>query len=508
MGTGILNVNGTEVTHEELLNLMKNLVASNISPYHYSSPTQRVIPGESKRSKQIIEKIKKETGYEKVNGDIIGPNDPEYQKIIRATMKDMDDFEDCSEILDPSSELKKFGPKTEEANGPVTLLTNDQVSDLFHRVNTAVYPKDIERSRCINLVAAVLLYISQSIKPELLFQLCRNTDDMVTVNSICKFFSGFIVFTKYDSDRPMVAIADKEEVFKIISETYSFFREIERNTSFKCCNDIYGFLETWMKDNFSKNGIRVDINDGKYRISMITPFEPIIPGISAPDKHTPTKSTINKIKTELSKISGGVKCEAVANGDLVYVSFFIDGLRNNFYIDPGVLIGNGYNMFCNIPGDTILVNFKHKDIIKKTIFNPSYILTIEEIKEVQKDMFMNESIYYRIDMSNMPSISIKLSDDELATFGKKLSAICTINFAQFGLPYDPRLRIKSFTNLNNFTLVSDKFTYSALIDRRQTASQIVHGLELKVKGNEVYLSCPTPNGELFTCTFEINYGIM
>ena len=77
-----------------------------------------------------------------------------------------------------------------------------------------------------------------------------------------------------------------------------------------------------------------------------------------------------------------------------------------------------------------------------------------------------------------------------------------------GLPHDPRLRINTFKSIDEFTLVSDEKTFSPLVDRGATASQIVHGMELKVDKDDVYLYCPNPNnGQLFECTFEINYGI-
>ena len=519
MGTGLIwKTNGVEVSENDLAKIMCKIIYPDYN-YSYTSPYQRVIPGMQNMVQEestIEENVKQENinileqpAYEKVEGDIITPDDPEYNNILKATLKELSDYEDSTDILDPSSELRRFGPKNRDIESKVNLLTNDQVSDLFHRVNNAILPESIDRSRNINLTVAVILYILQAIEPDLLFALCRDTNAMVTVNSICRFFTGLSVFTKYDSNRPIVAIADKQEMFKIITEMYSYFKETEKNTSFKCCNDPYSFLELAMKDNFMKNGTRMT-PDKQPKIPTRIPFDFIIPGISTPAKRTPTKSVINSIKTELSKISGGIANGATPSGDLVYVCFFMGkGITNSVYVDPGVIIGNGYNMFCNIPGDTILVNFKHKEIIKKTILDPSYILSVDEIKEVQKDMFMNESIYYRIDMANMSSIMKKIkTKEDLMKFGKKLSAICSINFGQFGLPHDPRLRINTFKSIDEFTLVSDEKTFSPLVDRGATASQIVHGMELKVDKDDVYLYCPNPNnGQLFECTFEINYGI-
>ena len=185
---------------------------------------------------------------------------------------------------------------------------------------------------------------------------------------------------------------------------------------------------------------------------------------------------------------------------------------NHYFIDPNIVIGNGYNMFCNtpIPNDSILVNFKHKDILKKVIADPQYILTTDEILVCQRDMFMNPNIYYRIDMFDVAKFFGKLSGEDFNRLGKKLSAISTINFVQFHLPDDPRLRIKTFTNVDEFTLVSDNKTHSPLLDRHETASQIVYGLELKINEDEIDMIYPDPDGsgQLLVQKFTINYGVM
>ena len=264
-----------------------------------------------------------------------------------------------------------------------------------------------------------------------------------------------------------------------------------------------------MQRNIKHNGKRIE-QDKTPKLEEVEPINIILPEIGSPEIHTPTKQVLKEIKTELSKISGGVKCEVVPNGDLVYATLFMKKQMQSYYIDPNVIIGNGYNMFCNapVPNQTIFVNFKHKDIIKKAIENPAYVPSTEEIMRVQRDMFLNQSIYYRIDMSNMSKISSKLSEEDMSLLGKKLSAISTIDFGGLDLPEDPRLRIKTFTDINNFTLVSDAKTYSPMLDRKLTASQIVFGLEIKVDHDDLYLYYPGKDNRLREIQFVINYGVM
>lgn len=451
---------------------------------------------------------------EKVVGEIVSDEEiPKKGNIVESDMKNFQDYEDTIEILNPGSELAKFGPakKTMNPNKVETWLSNEQVSDLMHQVNVAIQPESIDQSRNINLTTAVILYLAQAIRPELLYALCATREDMVTVNSVCKFLVPAVIFTDRDSDRPMLAIADKTEMYKIIITIFSFFRRLEKTGTYRCVNDIYTFLEDFMKLNFDFNGTRIH-PDYSIKIEEKVPFDFILPGLGVPEKYTPTKSVLNKIKTELSKISGGIKIEVVANGDLAYATFFYKDHMNHYFIDPNIVIGNGYNMFCNtpIPNDSILVNFKHKDILKKAIADPQYILTTDEILVCQRDMFMNPNIYYRIDMFDVAKFFGKLSGEDFNRLGKKLSAISTINFAQFHLPDDPRLRIKTFTNVDEFTLVSDNKTHSPLLDRHETASQIVYGLELKINEDEIDMIYPDPegSGQLLVQKFTINYGVM
>ena len=451
---------------------------------------------------------------EKVVGEIVSDEEiPKKGNMVESDMKNLQDYEDTIEILNPGSELAKFGPakKTMNPNKVETWLSNEQVSDLMHQVNVAIQPESIDQSRNINLTTAVILYLAQAIRPELLYALCATREDMVTVNSVCKFLVPAVIFTDRDSDRPMLAIADKTEMYKIIITIFSFFRRLEKTGTYRCVNDIYTFLEDFMKLNFDFNGTRIH-PDYSIKIEEKVPFDFILPGLGVPEKYTPTKSVLNKIKTELSKISGGVKIEVVANGDLAYATFFYKDHMNHYFIDPNIVIGNGYNMFCNtpIPGDSILVNFKHKDILKKAIADPQYILTTDEILVCQRDMFMNPNIYYRIDMFDVAKFFGKLSGEDFNRLGKKLSAISTINFALFYLPDDPRLRIKTFTSVDEFTLVSDNKTHSPLLDRHETASQIVYGLELKINEDEIDMIYPDPNGsgQLLVQKFTINYGVM
>ena len=268
---------------------------------------------------------------EKVVGEIVSDEEiPKKGNVVESDMKNLQDYEDTIEILNPGSELAKFGPakKTMNPNKVETWLSNEQVSDLMHQVNVAIQPESIDQSRNINLTTAVILYLAQAIRPELLYALCATREDMVTVNSVCKFLVPAVIFTDRDSDRPMLAIADKTEMYKIIITIFSFFRRLEKTGTYRCVNDIYTFLEDFMKLNFEFNGTRIH-PDYSIKIEEKVPFDFILLGLGVPEKYTPTKSVLNKIKTELSKISGGIKIEVVANGDLAYATFFYKNHMNH-----------------------------------------------------------------------------------------------------------------------------------------------------------------------------------
>ncbi|MCM1441080.1 MAG: hypothetical protein NC131_18040, partial [Roseburia sp.] len=106
-----------------------------------------------------------------------------------------------------------------------------------------------------------------------------------------------------------------------------------------------------------------------------------------------------------------------------------DQVRSVINIDPGLCIGNGYNVVGNIPGSTpgtfgnIMVHYTEEEIVNKIFNNPMYILSPEEINKCMSHMFLNQEIYQWIDMSNMKVRLEKLPSDDYKKLGKKFTFI-------------------------------------------------------------------------------------
>ena len=137
----------------------------------------------------VVEQNKNdEPVFEKVTGEVVTPDQiPGYKEVFEKTMSFLSAKNDITSLMDPETE-----PNPNDYTGMKsrTVLENSQVSDLIHRVNVAVHPETEDQSRNINFVTLVILYGTKSIDPELLFAVCRNESDMITVNSINRFFTG------------------------------------------------------------------------------------------------------------------------------------------------------------------------------------------------------------------------------------------------------------------------------------------------------------------------------
>lgn len=147
-----------------------------------------------------------------------------------------------------------------------------------------------------------------------------------------------------------------------------------------------------------------------------------------------------------------------------YVGLYIDGLVDKngqptvFLIDPNIIIGNGYNILGNtIATGTCLINIRNnKDIVKKIIDNPAYILTDAEYKQIKRGQFINEELYAILDMSGTSKYLKRLDPKQFSQLEEKLNKIFgTPNVIFGGLQFIPRFRFMIFKSINNFTLVSD-----------------------------------------------------
>ncbi|MCM1215944.1 MAG: hypothetical protein NC548_15665 [Lachnospiraceae bacterium] len=166
-----------------------------------------------------------------------------------------------------------------------------------------------------------------------------------------------------------------------------------------------------------------------------------------------------------------------------------DQIRSVINIDPGLCVGNGYNVVGNVPGNTpgsfanIMVHYTEEDIIRKIFNNPQYVLNPDEITKCMSHMFLNQSIYHWIDMSNMKVRLEKLSKDEFKKLGKKFTFI--INSLE---EVDKaRFRISEWNGIDSFTMISDKKCKSPFPG---DTCDITNGIEIQINGDDVGITWP------------------
>lgn len=165
-----------------------------------------------------------------------------------------------------------------------------------------------------------------------------------------------------------------------------------------------------------------------------------------------------------------------------------DQVRSVINIDPGLCIGNGYNVVGNIPGANgklanIMVHHTEEEIINKIFNNPQYILNPNEITKCMSHMFLNQSIYHWIDMSNMKSRLEKLSDDDFKKLGKKF----TFMINSLKEEDRARFRINEWNGIDDFTLISDKKCKSPFPG---DTSDKINGIEIRVKEDAIGVTFP------------------
>lgn len=326
----------------------------------------------------------------------------------------------------------------------------------------------------IKLTILCMFYMASMIKPEQMFSRCKQHDDIIFINSVVKFYTGVSVVPQFDtlsineviSIGLLKSIVDFESSYEMVVDNDALYEVIKKTEE---------LLTAYYREN-------IKVNSGEE--------EPGIPvfftarNMNLTGHHGVTKAEIKKLEKELGELLSNYAYQFNKVGDLIELVIFSNGRMDSYFIDPGTVIGNGFNVICNVPGDTIMVNQKHKDVLTKVFENPNYCLSQDEIMRVCQDMFMNPRIYYMMDMSKGPEILPKLSEEEFAKLGKKLSFILNIPWDPNSIPFG-RLRFRGFKSVDDFTLVSDDKCKSPLSGNGETCSVISPGLVVKVEGDKV-----------------------
>lgn len=335
--------------------------------------------------------------------------------------------------------------------------------------------------KLIDLAITSIMYMASIITPEQLYKRCKNNDDLEVVNSIVKFYSGLSVSVGANclNINEVISLNLLNEVVGYESKYYNLhFNSTEEP------NIIIDEIVEKTRD------LMIEASRNNMKMDGIADPDPVIP-IRFINKNLDIAhpTTLNKgVLTKLEKEFGDVLCMYAHQfnrlNDLIELMIYSNGRMDQYLIDPGTIIGNGFNVICNAPGaDTTMVNAKHKDILAKAFANKSYVLTPEEMMEVNKDMFMNQGIYMMVDMSKGCEILPKLSEEEFVKLGKKLSFIINIPWNPAVIPAS-RLRIRTFKSVDDFVLVSDDKCKSPL-SADLNLQNITPGLMVKVNGDDI-----------------------
>ena len=204
------------------------------------------------------------------------------------------------------------------------------------------------------------------------------------------------------------------------------------------------------------------------------------------------KDVVKFLSSMISDITTGMSVSYEQSGDLILMHVGDGkGLDNVYTVDPGICVGNGYNLLYAYPGvdgrmnNTFINIYKHKDIISKILHNPNYIFSTEEYAAVTADMLENTMIYKYVDFSGMKKHIININDDDKKILSDILSYI--INDKGW-VPDAPRFRFTKFKDAQNFTLISDKNVKTPISSIQQV--DILDGYEVVVNDGKYVVNVP------------------
>lgn len=413
------------------------------------------------------------------------------EKSTKETIKEdiSDDLDDDSEVV---SKVVDDGGETniiivEKADGDKVVLNMDD-PDLFMLSDDQVV-ENVEEAcktvkgnyKLIDLTVSSILYMTSVIAPEQIYRRCRSNDDLEIVNTIIKFYSGLSLTTAVNA-LSINEVINVDLLDEIVSFEHKYFNNNLTNN--ENGNIILDEIVEKTRD------LIIEANRSNLKMEGIKDPDPEVPikflnkNLDLTQPQTLSKGIINRLEKEFGDILTIYKYQFNKINDLVELIIYNNGRMDPYIIDPGTIIGNGYNVICNAPGnDTVMVNSKHKEILHKVFANINYILTPDEMLLVNKDMFMNQGIYYMIDMSKGPEIFSKLSEEEFVKLGKKLSFVLNLDWNRPETFPMSRLRIRSFKSVNNFVLVSDNKCKAPLPSHNLMV--ITNGLTVRIDGDDI-----------------------
>lgn len=411
-----------------------------------------------------VEEVKSEVKIEKVEGEIVSEETGimEYNDAtVKATVID-------GELL--VEDLEAFKQLTEDE---VSSLIDEAIAKLSH-----IPPREVK------LTVLGMLYIGSLIDTEqTMKRLDPKTykDEIEFLNTFTKFFTQIIMVPGYNS--------------YMINENYSKMKNLEDIVKFVSLNesvannDAIGYVIEKSRE------LMVEVERATLAANGDKDPDPVVPLVFVNKnmnliKHQNiTKAQLNGLQKVLSGVIEQYQHQFNGMNGLIELVIYNEGRHDSYQIDPGTIIGNGYNLIYTINNTRFFINIaKHKDIVAKLLQNKFYQLTPEEFQIIGQDLFMNNNIYIMVDMTKGPEFLPKLTEEEFKKLGKKLSFIKNLDWSVDEIGSDDkipsgRVRFRSFKSIDDFSLVSDNKCKCPLPG--VLWSNIVEGLSIKVAGEEI-----------------------
>lgn len=168
---------------------------------------------------------------------------------------------------------------------------------------------------------------------------------------------------------------------------------------------------------------------------------------------------------------------------------YVESLNAAYTIDPNIVIGNGVNLLTNVAYKNEMGMFEYSNVFVniemdiaialRAVRNPEYILPPAEYHIALSRQFANSAIYAYVDMSDMSGKITKMSKDNFAMLGKKLTGIINC------MNTPCRFRFINFKSINKFSLISDIYVKSPLPGETNTLISNIQ-VDLENDGFKVY----------------------
>lgn len=409
--------------------------------------------------------VESEVKIEKVEGEIVTEETGivEYNDAtVKATVTNDGDI-----IVE---DLESFKQLTDDE---ADTILDEAISKLSH-----IPPREVK------LTILGTLYIGSLIDTEsTMKRLDAKTynDELEFLNSFTKFFTGIVLVPGNNC--------------YMINEIYSKMKNLEDIIKYIALdktlsdNDAIGYVIEKTRETIVEVERATLAANGEKDPDPVVPLVFVNKNMNLIKHQNITKAQLNGLQKALSGVVEQYHHQFNGINGLIELVIYNEGRYDSYQIDPGTIIGNGYNLIYTINNTKFFINIaKHKDIVAKLLQNKFYQLTPEEFQIIGQDLFMNNNIYVMVDMTKGPEFLPKLTEEEFKKLGKKLSFIKNLDWSVDEIGSDDkipsgRVRFRSFKSIDDFTLVSDNKCKCPLPGILW--SKVAEGLSIKVSGDNI-----------------------